>query len=542
MTVNITNAWQAYTGDDTDTPRTWNRPIFEANDLSIISVVTATGVVTPLTNGFHYTVTVAADNQSATITPAAAIGSTLTWVAYRTGDFLQTLDQSASLVFNAEGVENTLDKIVLELQELKRDVDRSLKFPLQDEALGATIDPELGDKASRLDLLLKFDSVTGDPQLVDVADISANVVTMSAQGIRIVEDTTPAQVRTEIDAQQDIIDTEGQIIIGNGSGVASTLAIGASGTVLTSNGTTATWAGSVQSYPWPDYYITGFKQNTTGTAYQIAVGVGSARFHGAGLNESNATGAATVINVNTAWDGVGDGANTGITYVADTWYRLFALHKTSDGSVTYAVDTDANDDAAGALAFSAIATAGYDDYRQIGWFRTNSTPNDIIQYYYNPASAWYELIDPIFSQSFGAFSDTTHATQTVTWDCPFGDTRVKAIFEFYDGAVLAAPPYGHEYRIGMWHPNAKGNGEGTLPTAFKHGNLGTTSGINEHTYTLAWGATTTVNAMLGGVMMVTCDSSKQNDWLLDYDIGADVGTITHCVLSIGGFEYSRQAQ
>ena len=91
-----------------------------------------------------------------------------------------------------------------------------------------------GEKAVSADVLAS--TATGEgASLIGVEDSAANFTGTTVEAVL-------AELQSNIDTKQDdVITTQGDIIVGDVSGEAERLAIGASGTVLRSNGTTASW-------------------------------------------------------------------------------------------------------------------------------------------------------------------------------------------------------------------------------------------------------------------------------------------------------------
>ena len=91
-----------------------------------------------------------------------------------------------------------------------------------------------GTKAVTADVLASQSTGEG-ASLIGVEDSAGDFTATDVEGVL-------AELQTDINSKQDdVITTEGDLIVGNSSGEESRLPIGASGTVLRSNGTTASW-------------------------------------------------------------------------------------------------------------------------------------------------------------------------------------------------------------------------------------------------------------------------------------------------------------
>lgn len=96
-----------------------------------------------------------------------------------------------------------------------------------------------GDAEFKANVLLSAETVSRALQLDGSGNIESSATTSTELGY--LSGVTSA-IQTQLDNKQaDVITTEGDLIIGDGSGDASRLAIGANGSVLQSNGTTASW-------------------------------------------------------------------------------------------------------------------------------------------------------------------------------------------------------------------------------------------------------------------------------------------------------------
>ena len=139
---------------------------FAANDeVTVTSVVTATGVETEYTEGTQYTLTGAGTGSAGTVTISTspsdytpASGTKL--VIQLKPDFTQTTDlPRGGTVSPADTLEPMHDSRVRQMLRLKDDVDRSLKLPI-DETSAAV----LQNASLRAGKILSFNSSTGAPE------------------------------------------------------------------------------------------------------------------------------------------------------------------------------------------------------------------------------------------------------------------------------------------------------------------------------------------------------------------------------------------
>lgn len=120
--------------------------VFEAADLQVV-VTDANGVDTVLTLGSDYTVTL---NPDQTVDPGGDVnyaslagGSSLTIVGDL--DYTQTLDLATGGAFNAENVEDALDRLGMLLQQLREKINRAILLPISSALSGLSIpDPQEG--------------------------------------------------------------------------------------------------------------------------------------------------------------------------------------------------------------------------------------------------------------------------------------------------------------------------------------------------------------------------------------------------------------
>lgn len=218
MTVSTTASRISYTGDDTTDALSFPYPVQAEGDLVVIETVIATGVETTQTITTDYTVSIAGDGSSATVTPVSTFASTTTWTIYRDPAVTQTTDYQDNDSLPAASIEDMADKNVMIAQRLSDRIDRTLEQPEGDTAnIGAL--PSKVDRASKY---LFFDA-DGNPS------VSTGTGTVSSVSTSMIEDDAVTLAKLAAG-------TDGELITWDASGDPTTVPVGTSGHVLTSNG------------------------------------------------------------------------------------------------------------------------------------------------------------------------------------------------------------------------------------------------------------------------------------------------------------------
>ena len=184
MTVSAQNSYISYTGNGSTSAYSWPYKLFAAGDLKVYTVVIATGVETLQTSGgagtYDYTISVNADYSGATITLNNNLPTTHKVFLTRVQALEQATDYIEGDAFPAETHEQTLDKIVLQLQQHEEQLKRSLKFKQSTATRSEPPIPEL-----TADTVIKVNSAgTGfeTQSTVDVstvAGIASDITTVS---------------------------------------------------------------------------------------------------------------------------------------------------------------------------------------------------------------------------------------------------------------------------------------------------------------------------------------------------------------------------
>lgn len=246
MTVSSSLNRKAYTGDGVTTSFSTSPVVFyDSDELDVYVVTTATGASTTLTENTHYTVSGGAGSTGSVSlaggsSPYGAPSASQTLVIVRTLDLVQEFDPQNNDGSDAGNIETAFDKLTMMAQQNAASVARAFKLADSDVSGASTTLPT--PSASKL---IGWDSA--GTALANYASASiADTIVPTAFMETLLDDTSAATARATLDAQQDVFTTRGDLVRAGASGVAERVALGAAGTVLTSDGTDAVW-GAVPS-------------------------------------------------------------------------------------------------------------------------------------------------------------------------------------------------------------------------------------------------------------------------------------------------------
>jgi len=154
MTVSAQNSFITYTGNGSTAAYSWPFKLFAAADLKVYTVVTATGVSTLQSSGGGGTYDYNINGALNTVTLNNNLPATHKLYLTRVQDLAQPTDYIEGDAFPAAVHEDTLDKIVLQIQQQQEQLNRS--FKLDQVNTGTTVD--ISDLvASRGNKVLGFD-------------------------------------------------------------------------------------------------------------------------------------------------------------------------------------------------------------------------------------------------------------------------------------------------------------------------------------------------------------------------------------------------
>ena len=152
-------------------------PVAATDEIYVKTRVTATGAESAyLTEDTDYSVTLN-DDGSGTVTMVAAVAATSEIHVSRISDRSQLLDLAQGGSFNAELLEDALDKNTRQIIENTDSLNRSLTVPTTDDT---SLDMELPNSIDRTSAFLYFDA-SGLPTAVNTIDAGAVVVTPFAE-------------------------------------------------------------------------------------------------------------------------------------------------------------------------------------------------------------------------------------------------------------------------------------------------------------------------------------------------------------------------
>lgn len=282
-------------------------------------------------------------------TPAA--GETLAIV--RAVPITQETDYVENDPFPAETHERALDKLTMVNQEQTERLDRTFTIPETDTLAGNFVLPIDTARANRF---LAFDAL-GNPAVA--VGTSANLGPVTPFIDTLLDDADAATARTTIGAQEDVIATRGDLVVGGATAAASRLGIGAAGAVLTSDGSDPAWvmvappALSMAAAP-PE-----IANNAVDAANDIDFAAKACRDELDTANMPAGSALTKRIDANWAEGNNQGGFPSGLTLTNGTTYHAFKIGK-PDGTVDYGFDSSLT--AANLLADAAEYTV----YRLLG--------------------------------------------------------------------------------------------------------------------------------------------------------------------------------
>lgn len=223
-----------FTGAGSTGPFTFAFKVFTSADLYVVKMLVSTGVETELALTTDYTVSLNADQNSnpggtITLISALAVGYTLTITSGL--DNLQPTDLTNQGGFYPSVITDSLDRSVIQTQQLQDQVNRSLKYPVSDSS---SLSSELPAAAQRAATVLAFDSagepVVG-PAVASVGTVLANIANINTVAGISADVTTVAGISANVTTVAGI-DTDVTTVAGINGDVSTVSTIAADVTTV----------------------------------------------------------------------------------------------------------------------------------------------------------------------------------------------------------------------------------------------------------------------------------------------------------------------
>ena len=180
MTVSAQNSYISYTGNGSTTAYSWPYKLFAATDLKVYTVVIATGVETLQTSGGSGTYDYNINSDLDTVTLNNNLPATHKLFLTRIQALEQPTDYIEGDAFPAAVHEDTLDKIVLQLQQHEEQLKRALKFKQSTATRSEPAIPELAaDKIIKMNAAGDGFETQSTADVSTVAGIASDITTVS---------------------------------------------------------------------------------------------------------------------------------------------------------------------------------------------------------------------------------------------------------------------------------------------------------------------------------------------------------------------------
>lgn len=147
MAVNNDTMKASYAGDDSSTELAFTWTIYEDDDILVIDEVDATGVQSTLTLNSDYSVTIDSSGGGTVVLESASV-SGHTYYLICNIDNLQELEFTEGDKFPVDSVETALDKLTMQVIQLKDATDRSIKIPITEDT-DQTLDDVAANRANK---------------------------------------------------------------------------------------------------------------------------------------------------------------------------------------------------------------------------------------------------------------------------------------------------------------------------------------------------------------------------------------------------------
>lgn len=231
MTISTTTRLVTYTGNGSTTNFAYAFLIPDAASVEVALYDATTNLLSSVLATTAYTINGLGNPSGGTIDyplTGSPLTSTFKLVIKRVVPFTQDTDILNQGGFNAEVIEDQLDAIVMMIQQNGEDVGRALRVS---PTLPAT---DAEDLATSLNILA--------PIVDDLSTLAAAVTDGALLPANNLDDVnSAATARTNLDVQEDVVTTRGDIVRGSSGAIAERLALGATKSILRSDGADVAW-------------------------------------------------------------------------------------------------------------------------------------------------------------------------------------------------------------------------------------------------------------------------------------------------------------
>ncbi len=194
MTISTTASTVKYTGNGSTTAFAVTFPFFGTTtsaELEVVQRIIATGIESVLSNGSAYTVA-GGEGSTGTVTASSAPASTVEWHIRRNTTKTQVTDYVENDPFPAAVHESALDRLLVQSQENKEELDRSIKLSRTNTMTSTEFTNSAADRGSKV---LSFDSAGELTVTQELGEFQGNWAASTAYVLRdMVKDTTNGNI------------------------------------------------------------------------------------------------------------------------------------------------------------------------------------------------------------------------------------------------------------------------------------------------------------------------------------------------------------
>lgn len=375
MTLASSTARVSYDGDGATASFSTAFSFLENSHVKVVHRST-TGVETTWVLGTQYTLTGAGTGAAGTVTVVTsptdytpASGERL--VILRNVPLTQNRDLPAAGPFPSATVEGGLDQLTMMVQQIDETLDRTLRFGETSDATATLPDPSantlIGWNSAGTDLTnIALTAVLADFDSVFTGLADGDFLSYDGATLKWIN-RTPAEVRGDIDAMQDVFTTRGDLLRAGASGAEERFALGASGYVVGSDGTDATWVDpKTLESAYPPGHLWGLTlSNAADADHDITVATGKCRDDDDTVNLVLASALTKQIDASWAVGTNQGGLDTG-SVGNSTTYHVHLIRRSDTGVVDALFSTSAT---------SPTMPTNYDQSRRIGAVITDGSAN-----------------------------------------------------------------------------------------------------------------------------------------------------------------------